>query len=226
MPNTDSMWTQDSAFGDMEIFVGASEIRDANAGSVLTLAGPGLLSLNLGASANGSYYVHIGALLKRFGMYATPALVQEQFGTAASLPGPTAVPNTSGPEGIMGLPPFPASQLATLTGAKAGPVSKGVQINSVDAIYKVSTAALSSISMYVSNIILPAGTVTFLYPNSGALLPLAIQANPYRINIPMTIQQFLNLSGSQANIQMTVQTAGTGTFALYGFVVKCSYNFN
>src|SRR5215472_8857469 len=115
MPNTDQYWQADTFLPDFELFGGMADSRDPVSGqSGVTLSANGVIRSYVNVTAN--CYINFGAALKRTGIFATPALQQEQFGTAASLPGPTGVANTSDPEGIRGMPPFLSSKLPTLVG--------------------------------------------------------------------------------------------------------------
>src|SRR5215471_18078927 len=106
MPNTDQYWQGDTPFNDQEIFVGATEFKDLAGLGTFASAGAGLLTLNLSTTQAGNFFANITALLKRTGMLATAAMQQQQFGTAASQPGPSSVAGTNDPEAIRGFAPF------------------------------------------------------------------------------------------------------------------------
>lgn len=237
MPGTDGYWNQDTPYTDMEIFVGASEFKDIANLATVASASSGLFTLNLAAGAAGNFCADVTAAIKRTGVYATPALTQEQYGTAASQPGPTLVSGTSDPEGIRGYPPYLSSTLATLRGPVSGPVPKGVQLNSVDVIYNVTglAASLAQIGVFATNFVDGvAGNVVNLITLGANGLPTAIRTTVYRFNIPVptgagavAAPYFMTLSGTELSIQVKLTAgASTGAISFYGCVCKCSYNFN
>jgi hypothetical protein len=226
MPNTDQWWSGDTPQPDGELFIGATEFKDLAAVATLASAGAGLLTLNLAAAGAGNFFANLSAMLKRTGVLATPAIQQAQFGTAASQPGPSGVVGTSDPEGIRGYPPFLTSKLPTLVGPQTGAVPKGFQINSVDVLYTVggSTATLAQIGLtntnFVNNVAPNVVNVIVLGANG---LPTAVQAQPYRFNVPVAVPGFPILPDTETilNIKLT----GGGTIVFYGCVLKSSYNF-
>lgn len=230
MPGTDGMWSQDSPNTDMEIFLGASEFKDQAGVATIASASAGIFTLNLATAAAGNFFANITAAVKRTGVYATPALVQEQYGTAASVPGPTLVTGTSDPEGIRGYPPYTASKLATLVGPATGPAAKGLQINSVDVIYAINTvaASLAQIGLTVTPFADNVGTFnTVNLITLGANgMPTAFRANLYKFNIPCTAPFFMTASGSTAVLNIKLTAGSGGTINFYGCVAKCSFNFN
>ncbi|HEY4799500.1 MAG TPA: hypothetical protein VII99_10530 [Bacteroidia bacterium] len=230
MPNTDQYWQADTPFPDQEIFVGATEFKDLAGVATFASAGAGLLSLNLGTAAAGNFFANITAALKRTGVLATPALQQSQFGTGASMPGPSGVANTTDPEGIRGFPPFPASKLPTLIGAQTGPIVKGIQVNSVDLLYNIGTvnAGLAQVGLTITNFIdnnaaTPTSTNIIALGANG--MPTAFRANYYRFNVPVTSPAMVTAFDSEliANVKLTAGSGGTVVF--YGMVAKCSFNF-
>ena len=228
MPGTDSVWAQDSPNTDLELFLGISEVKDFNGKLTYTLDGNNIPVMNCAVSLSTIPIANIGNMLKRTGVYATPASAQEQFGTGASMPGPTAVANTSDPEGMRGYPPFTASKLATLVGPQAGPVLKGVLIKSVDVIYSVpGSGSLTSFTAALYTLNFANGTPIAKTQILGTpTFPLAAQANPYVVNVPVTNPAFLTVLDTQAYVQINVSTSATAQLNLYGFVVKCNFNFN
>lgn len=231
MSQTDGQWIQDTPFTDMEIFVGATEFKDLAAVATFASAGAGLLSLNLATTAAGNFFANITAALKRTGVYATPSLMQQQYGTAASVPGPSTVANTSGPEAVTGFPPFTAANLPTLKGPYNGPVAKGVQINSIDLLYTVSTvnASLAQVGLTATNFIdnnAATPTVTNIITLGANGLATAFRTNYYRTNVAVASPAMQVLADSEfiVNFKLTAGSGGTALF--YGCVLKCSYNYN
>jgi hypothetical protein len=224
----------------MEIFVGAGEFKDTSGNATTGSAGAGLYSLNLANSKAGTFFCDVTAMLKRTGVYATPALAQEQYGTAASQPGPSTVAGTSGPEGLTGYPPMTASQMPTISGSLAaggqstiqtGPVKKGVYITSVDLIYTVAGLAVTLATVGLTNTVFvnnvaPAVSNTIAVGANG--MPTAVQAQPYKFNIPVAAanQVFAVSSGTETILNVNLTTGATGTAVFYGAVLHCTYNFN
>lgn len=229
MSHTNSRWTQDTANPDLEIFVGATEFKDQAAVATFASAGAGLLTLNLATTAAGNFFANISAALKRTGVLATPALTQEQFGTNASQPGPSAVAGTSGPGGPAGYPPFTAAQLATLGTPATGAFKKGFQINSVDLIYSAATVNLALAQMgltrtvFVDNI---APAVTNIIALGANGMPVAFRAQPYRFNIPVVTPAMETSADTELILNVKLTAGGGGTALFYGAVLKCSFNFN
>src|SRR3974390_1025932 len=179
MPNTDQWWSGDTPFPDQEIFVGATEFKDLAGVATFASAGAGLLTLNLASTAAGNFFANITAMLKRTGVFATPAVQQQQFGTSSSLPGPIgSLPNTSDPEGIRGYPPFTAASLPTLVGPARGAVPKGVMINSVDIVAGINTvnASLAQIGLTATNF------VNAVAPNVINIITLGANGIPVAFN--------------------------------------------
>jgi hypothetical protein len=241
MPNTDQMWMQDTATADMEIFVGPSEFKDVAAVATFNQIA-GVPVWNVAAAAAANFFADVSAALKKTGLYGNPALSQSQYGTAASLPGPTAVSGTSDPEGIRGFPPFPAgapaatppyydyagspSRLATLVGPQTGPVPKGIQVNSVDVIYVLaSTLTLGQLGLTSTSFVNNVAPVVASLITLGSNLVNTAQAQPYRVNVPVSNPAFIVTQDSELILNVKLTPAG-GVASLYGCVLKCSYNFN
>lgn len=228
MPGTDSVWEQGSSFPDLQIFIGADEIRTTSGTATLTLNASGDLSVNIGASQT-TVNVISEPGFERTGRYGSSALDQQQYGTAASQPGPSAVPGTSGP-GYSGMPPIQGSKLATLTGGvPAGPAAKGIMITSIDAIYLIAGSALTlnqlgiTASKFVNNV---AVAVTNILAKAANGLQTAIQANPYVTNVPVTTPAFVVTPDTEVLVEWDVTTQAGGSARLYGLVLRCSFNFN
>jgi len=126
MTRTNTFFEQDTPNTDGQFFVGASEFIDTSGFATTASAGQGLFTKNVPATDAATFFANVSAILRRTGQYATPSRVQEQFGTAASVPGPTVVIGTGSPDGVVGYPPTLAAQMATLTGGQSGPIPKGL----------------------------------------------------------------------------------------------------
>ena len=229
MSFTEGMWEQALPQSDLQMFIGADQIRNTTGAPTLTLNASGDLSLNLGASSSAVFMVSATDFV-RTGRYATTAIDQEQFGTAASQPGPSTVSGTSGPLALQpGYPPLKASQMATLGAIQTGPIPKGFQINSIDVVYLITGAALTSIAVGLTKTVFAnntANAVTSLLTKAQNGLALAIQANPYVINVAVPSPAMLVSADTEALIELDVTTPASSAFRLYGFVLHCSYNLN
>jgi hypothetical protein len=238
MPHTDGRWTSGTSFPDLQIFLGATRFKDAAGVATFpaTIATPGLYFQTVGAGAAAIFVCDIAELLLRSGVFATPQYDQEQYGTAASVPGPSAVANTSGPLALpgsgapyyQGFPPIPGASMATLAGPVTGPSQKGIQIDSVDAIYQVltdATAVAATIGLTKTNFAnLVAPAVTNLIALGAHSLPVVIGAQPQVTNVAVTTPAMIVAADTEVllNINLTGGTAGTIKF--YGAVVKAHYN--
>lgn len=233
MSYTEGRWEGNTAFPDLTLFVGADEIRNTSGTATLTLNASGDLSLNIGNSQACVFVVSEASLL-RSGVYAS-SYDQQQFGTAAGVAGPTTVANTSGPFALKpGFPPILAAAMATLGTVQRGPVPKGLQVNSVTAIYSVTGLALSAAQIgitqtkYVNN---AAFVVTNVLAKAANGLPTAIStgaAAPYTTTVAITSPAFTigSTTGTELLIELDLTTGASGTARLYGLSVNCSFNFN
>ena len=220
---------QNTAPTDMQIFIDPHHIFASSGVAAVTRDGSGLINLAIGAS-QACVFQAFFTPNTRTGMYATPALDQEQFGTAASQPGPSIVANTSGPLALKpGFPPILAADMATLGAIQRGPIPKGIQINSIDAIYLVTGVALTLATVGVTKTVFANNTapaVTNLLANASNGLPTAVQAQPYVKNVPLTAVAFLTDNDVEPIIELDLTTAAGGSAKLYGLVAHCSFNFN
>lgn len=233
MSHTDGFYEMDTPNPDGQIFVGASEFTDTAGVASTASAGAGLFSLNLASAAAGTFFANVEALLRRTGVYATPARYQEQFGTAASVPGPTTVANTSGPEATIGFPPILSAAMPTLAGPTVGPVAKGYRVNSIDVIYEVNTvdATAATVGLTVTqfnNAVAPTVTNRIALAANG--LPTAHNTagtgRPYVTNVAVPSPVFSTASDGETILNVNL-TAGTGgTIKFYGVVLKCDFNLN
>ena len=229
MSHTQGKFTQDGAANDLQIFLGASAFVDTAGHAVFTVGGPGLASQNLASTLAGTLYATRMDLYKRTGEYATPAGSQEQFGTAASVPGPTAVANTSGPLAQKGYPPTIGTSMSTLAGPATEPIPKGIQIDSVDVIYAVGAVNAAAATMELTktkfvNGVAPAVVDLIALGVNG--LPVVAAAQPYVTNVKVTTPVMLTDSDSQIILNVNLTAGSGGTITFYGAVLHCSYNLN
>jgi hypothetical protein len=240
MSQTQGRWSAKTPFPDLQIFFGADQFALISGTAPLSLAiGRDTLAILKATVAAGSAAV-FGAslpLLLRSGVLASPQYDQEQYGTAASVPGPSAVSGTSGPLAepnpvtpyFQGFPPTVAAAMATLAGPSSGAQPKGIQIDSIDVIYQVLTdatavAATVGLSKTVfKNLIAPVTTDLIILGANG--LPVVIGAQPQVTNVPVISPAAMIVAADTEvllNINLTGGTAGT--IAFFGAVVKAHYN--
>ena len=228
MGYTEGMWTQAIANPDLQIFFGAESFQDSSANAVLTSNGSGDLSLNLASTKAGTFFATL-PILARTGVYATTALAQEQFGTAAAQPGPSSVANTSGPLAMPGRPPIAGASMATVAGPVTGPSKKGIQIDSIDVIYKALTVDASTASVgltqtaFADNVALAVSNI--IAKGTNGLVKTA-RAGVRVINVAVTSPVMLTTGDNEVICEVDLTAGSGGTVQFYGVVVKAHYNFN
>lgn len=232
MSTTQGLVQQNSPNTDGQIFVGASEFKDVAGYATYASAGAGLFSLNIPSTDAATLFANVTAILRRTGMLATPAQNQEQFGTAASQPGPSSVSGTSDPLGIQGFPPFLAAAMPTLAGPTTGPVKKGYQVTSMDVIYEVDTVALSAatcgltVTQFVNGVA-PAVTNRIALAANG--LPTATNGTPgqaYVKNIAVPTPVFSTATDGETIVNVNLTAGSGGTAKFYGVVLHVNFNLN
>jgi hypothetical protein len=237
---TEGRWEQGSPSTDLQVFAGADQFTDFAAVSTLPAApAAGLIYKVVPAATAAKFFITPEPLLLRAGQYATAAYNQQQFGTAAAVPGPSGVANTSDPLALpAGFPPIAAANLTTIsgsitgtgTGILRGPLPKGVQINSIDIIYQVLTVAASAATTGLTktafaNLVAPVVTNIIALGANG--LPTAIGAQPQVTNVAVAAPAMIVPSAdSQIVLNVNLTSGAGGTVNFYGAVLKCSYNFN
>jgi len=230
MSHTDGKWTQALPSSGLQLFVGASEFVDVAGVATLASAGAGKLTLNLGAGAAGTFFANLAALQRRLLTYADANLDQQQFGTAASVPGPSAVAGTSGPSNFLpGYPPLTQANMATLGHMQNGPTPKGVQISSVELVTAILTADATVYTMGLTKTVFvdkvaPAVTNIVALGNNG--LVKTFNAQPTRQKITVVTPAMITDDGAEVilNVNLTANAGGTAVF--YGAILNLSYNFN
>ena len=156
--------------------------------------------------------------------------LQEQFGGgpiggplvgAQGLASPTATFTT--PASVSGPPPFTGiTQFTSVTAARP----KGLQINSIDFIYTItsSPASVNTASVldfaYTNNGV---PVVTTLLASAANGLQTAAQTNPYVTNVKMTTVKYLTAADHQTVVTWSL-TPGAGA-SVYGIVLNVTYNF-
>ena len=231
MAVTEGRWEGNTPFPDMHLFFGADQFTDFAAVSTLPAApAAGLLFKTVPASAASKFFITPEIML-RSGIFALSSYAQEQFGTAASVPGPSAVPNTSDPLALPpGFPPMVAANMPTLGAIQRGPIPKGIQINSIDVIYQVLTVNATAATVGLTRTLIPGGaapTVTNIIALGANGLPTAIQANVTPTNVPVVNPGMIIFTNdTQPIVNVNLTAAAGGTINFYGVVLHCSFNLN
>ena len=236
MSQTQGRWTAKTPFPDLQLFIGADQFKALGGAAALALDGVGLLEATVTAGSTTNFVASLAQLLLRSGVYASSQYDQEQYGTAASVPGPSLVANTNDPLAepnpsapyYQGFPPTPGADMTTLAGATSGPQPKGIQIDSVDVIYQVladATAVAATIGLTkttFSNLAVPVVTNLIALANNG--LPVIVGADPQIKNVAVPTPGMIVAADTEVilNINLTGGTAGTIKF--FGAVIKAHYN--
>lgn len=211
---------------DGEIFLAPGADFQPTAGTApLTTAGAGLLYSLIAASQTCNLFARISELL-RTGQVPN---YQEQFGTAASVPGPSAVPNTSDPLALQGIPPIKNLQMPTITGGIRGYIPKGLQINWIDIIYQVLGANLTSVTFGLTNTVFKnavAPAVSNIVALGANGLTTAVAAQPTRTRITVVAPAFTVADGSELIANLNTVTPAGSTVKFYGAILGVSFNLN
>ena len=205
MPHTANRWFCDTPHTGGWVFKNAIDL-----GGQTTRVSEGIYTLSV--AATGVVVAHFGEMRR---------LLENQFAplsafTGGSGPGPGSVP---------GFPPFAgASQLVP----PSEPVAKGIQITDVVAIYNVGTADLTSVALALSETVYAnnVAPVVNAIPLAVATPPLAVQANPYVLIIPVADPEMIVDDLSDINLEFSVTIGGGATAGLFGLGYHCNYNFD
>ena len=238
MPKTLGRWEQQTGFTDGELFIGTTDFYLTSASGAVTIvsSAAGLLTTNIAASLTVNLFANISTLL-RTGQLATASYNQEEFGTAAAVPGPSTVAGTSDPLNLPpGFPPWTSAVNPALTGGYNGPIPKGFKPIWVNVIYEVDTGAITSVTFGLTKTVMPAsGTsaapaVTNIITLGANSLPTAAntagQATRTRIAVPTANQLYLNADGSSVIANVNFVTPAANTVKFYGIIIGCHFNYN
>jgi len=192
------------------------------------LAGPPILwTLNQQDSTSIVYGVSIAKLLRRTGM--APDL-QEMFGTAAGVAGPSLVSGTGPPSSVEGRPPFTgASQLVPPVGYMA----KGFKLINVIFAYSIVTANLIAHTCRIDQTTWPSPsantptlTQTSLLANGTNGLQTGFSPNYLMTQVSLPTSGFLITDNSDVVIEQAVQANTTGSFNWLGMWLHFQYNYS
>ncbi len=223
MPHTQSRYQQDLGFTDGLLVLSDFAIVPTGTGAptVPTRNGVGDISWNIGAAVgpiNYSMNLANGRLFRSgFGED-----LQEQFGGAGI---PASAQFQGRPDTIGAMSAL--QQITPRTALKL----KGIQINSINLIYLITGAALTTHtcrldkSAFANNVALASTSVLASAANG---LQTAIQANPYctEIAMPASFQVYQISDLSEYWFEVTATTQAAGAYRLYGARAKVTFNFN
>jgi hypothetical protein len=217
MPHTEGRYMQDLGFTDAKVFAGAGDVVFTGGPPVLTRVPPGYF-LAVPTAATTFIAVNAAQLLaRRLGFFED---LQEQFG-GAGIAG-SAQSRTYRPDVIGAM--SAAQQLQPRAAFK----TKGFRLISVDVIYTITGAALTTNLIridsvqYVNNVA-PANTVILASAANG--LQTAVQAQPYVTTVTPAVQPYFTLQDGALWIDLAM-TVAAGTATFFGFDVSFEINFN
>lgn len=226
MSRTDGRFEQKLPFTDAFLPMDASDFFSVGGASTLTLNAKGDVSFNAGASITGKWICSITGLLFRKGL---APFLQEQFGTAAGVAGPTSVANTSDPDAQIGPPPQTGALTIT---PQTGFAPKGVKIVDYVLHYRIDTNPLSTHTSGLSKTVKPTpGTpaalvVTDIVANAANGLATAVNANPQSTLIAVASPVFNVTDLSELVIEVDATTPVGGAYRMYGGTLHVQYNYN
>jgi hypothetical protein len=222
MSHTKSRYMQDLGFTDGRLFAGPGDViaLGSTAAPVVTRNAVGDWSLTRTSAGAETLNIALNItqqILRRTGFFED---LQEQFGGAGI---PASAEYQGRPDTI------PSMALGQPVTPRTAFKLKGFKLLSVDSIYRVTVAGLTTNTFrvdqtnFVNNI---APAVTAVLAPTG--IPVATQANPYVANVVLpTAQQIYRIGVDQELwIEMTVAIPNTSKLDFYGFDMSIEYNFN
>lgn len=222
MPHTKSRFMQDLGYNDFRIFCSPGDVialgstaapaitRNAAGDWSLTRTSAGAETLNIAVNATQQ-------LLRRTGFFED---LQEQFG-GAGIAGSAEYQGRPDTIGSMSS----GQQLTPRTAFKV----KGFKLLSVDVIYRVTVANLTTNTLRVDQTLLVnniAPAITAVLAATG--IPTVTQANPYVTNIaiPVAQQVYRTTADQELWVEMTTAIPNTSKLDFYGFELLAEINFN
>lgn len=239
MPHSHSRYMQDLGFTDARILASAAAVTGLTSGGSFTLTrvAAGDYSLRGAVSTTGTIAINVTQeVIRRTGFFED---TQNAFGSTfgSGLGGFKAGPGGSG-SGIPGSAEpqgrpdtFGAmAALQEITPRTALKV-KGFKLLSIDVIYTVSTAGLTTAQLradqiqYVNGAAVPAATAVLPLLANG-VLPQAFSANAIVATVAIPVPVYTILTDTVLWVEMNIVTPGGGTFDFRGFDMSLEYNFN
>lgn len=226
MSRTGGIYQQKTPNTDGRIILGGQDFQLASGGgtSTFTRIANGQVSQHIAASQADVFFVNLSQILFRTGQLP---FLQEQFGTAAGVAGPTSVANTNDPDAQIGPPP----QTGTLSiTPQTGFLAKGIKVNDITLKYliggtgplTVHTIGLAK-SVFANN---AAIVTTNLLANATNGLQVATQANPYVTKVTPTTVAFITTDLTDLILELDVTTPAATTYDLFSVELHVSFNFN
>lgn len=224
MSRTAGFWEQDSAFPDGQIFMPVSAAVVGAGAIVMSRAGKGLIQAAAAAAQTVTLDFIISKLL-RFGKQDDE---QQAFGSASG----TGQNSLATPPGSFatnmqqsGRPPYTQAQNMVVPTSRP----KGMQINSLTPIYKISTLALTSVSLGLTKTVFVNGVapaVTDLLAAGTNGQPVAVSAQPNAIASVIAAPAMSVDVNTELIAELTLVLPATSTAIIYGMMANVSYNFN
>jgi hypothetical protein len=222
MPHTESRYMQSLGFPDGRIFCGPGDVVavGSTAAPVVTRNAVGDWSLTRTSAGAETLNIAINLtqqIIRRTGFFED---LQEQFGG-------TGIAGSAAPQGR------PDTIGAMNTGQWITPRTafkvKGFKMLSVDVIYRVTVAGLTTNILRVDQTLLVnnvAPAITPVLAPTG--IPVATQANPYVANVPLPAAQqiYRILPDQELWIEMTIAIPNTSKLDFYGFDTLLEFNYN
>lgn len=226
MSRTNARYEGELPFTDGVFPVTLDDINNFGGGTATkTRNAKGDYSLNVAASQACVFATSFAGLIFRTGQ--TPFL-QEQFGTAAGVAGPTAVANTSDPDAQIGVPPQTGNLLIT---PQTGFIPKGIKVVNIALKYLIGTNPLSvhtiglTRSQFTDNSA-TAPVATDIIANAANGLATAARANYYVTVVSVASPLFSIQDLNDLWLEIDATTPAGGTYRLYGATVRVAFNYN
>lgn len=224
MGRTAGFWEQDSAFPDGQIFMPVNTAVVAAGAVTISRTGLGLVQ----AAAAQSQTVTLDFVLDNLFRFGKQDDEQQAFGSASgtgqnSLAVPPGTFATNLQQG--GRPPFTQAQNMVVPTKRP----KGLQINSLTPIYKVSTLALTSVSLGLTKTVFANGVapaVTALLAAAANGQPTATSAQPNAVASALTAPTMITDVNAQIIAELTLVLPATSTAIIYGMFANVSFNYN
>lgn len=223
MSRTGGRFEAKTTFTDGYYNFGAQDFESyGGVATTFVRSGSGLYVQNVAASLSPIFICTLSSILFKTGQ--TPFL-QQQFGTAAGVAGPTSVANTNDPDSQIGPPPQTGAKSIT---PQAGFLLKGTNISDITLKYSISGAALTAHTIGITKTVFAnnvAPVVTNVLANAANGLATATQAQPYVTKIAVN-SGMLVTDLSDYNIELDVSTQVAGVYQLFGVTIHVQYNYN
>ena len=107
--------------------------------------------------------------------------------------------------------------------------SKGFKITSIDVVYSIGTANMDAHSAVLSDVTYANNVAVAVTSHGGSLagtLATATDANPYVTTLTPGTPAYDNGALTDLRLELTVDTAATSDYDLYGIFVNYSFNLN